>query len=60
MKKHWFYERSGTPDWAAKVLTEYAEFWGKSTTEVVREAITEKAQRVRATIHIGESDNADH
>lgn len=45
--EHWALERLNVVEWAAKVIRRYAKYMGKNITEVVREAIVEKAMRIQ-------------
>lgn len=49
---HWLLERLGVPEWAAEVLEKHAAHYGKTLTDVVREAAVEKA------IKLGEENEA--
>lgn len=43
----WVTDRIRLPDWARKILDWYASFYGKSESEVFREAAIEKALRIK-------------
>lgn len=44
---HWIYDRIPVPDWVKEQLDWYADLYGKTATDVVREAMVEKAFRIK-------------
>lgn len=46
-KKHWTIRRVSGSDWVYETLVNYARHYGKNDYQLVREALVEKAQRIR-------------
>jgi hypothetical protein len=42
-KTSWWYSRTGVPAWAVRILEQYGAFYGKTPSEILREAAVEKA-----------------
>ena len=55
---NWLLKRIGTPEWAARELERYAEFYGKEMTEAIREATVDKALNIREEMGGDESDTS--